>query len=104
MVKSLLTLAAVGIATTTLATNTDAKGYGARSEVKTSYKTDAFSDADRQARIAKAKVLIAEFDQKRTIKSHRAAQKAVNFIIFDKEDKKLLQNRINMILKQGLKK
>ncbi|WP_224721502.1 fibrinogen-binding protein [Staphylococcus aureus] len=52
-------------------------------------------------------MLVAEFDQKRTVKAHRAAQRAVNLLPNAqqvKEDKKILQERIDSILKQKLVK
>ncbi|HDD0308547.1 TPA: fibrinogen-binding protein [Staphylococcus aureus] len=93
-------------------------GYGPRSEVKKSQvqntkvkpegQTLAQADPALEAKLSKAKILVAEFDQKRTVKAHRAAQKAVNIlpshITEIKKDKKILQDRIDSILKQKLVK
>ncbi|HDZ8768661.1 TPA: fibrinogen-binding protein [Staphylococcus aureus] len=89
-------------------------GYGPRPEVKKpqvkkpEVKHQNQAQAALEAKLAKAKILVAEFDQKRTVKTHRAAQKAVNLLpshlIEIKEDKKILQDRINSILNQGLVK
>ncbi|MCO4445639.1 fibrinogen-binding protein [Staphylococcus aureus] len=90
-------------------------GYGPRPEVKKPQaktpevkpqgQTPEQADAVLEAKLAKAKILVAEFYQKRTIKAHRAAQKAVNILPSHVakiiEDKKILQNRIDDILKQG---
>ncbi|HDN3443959.1 TPA: fibrinogen-binding protein [Staphylococcus aureus] len=71
--------------------------------VKPQGKTLAEGRAFREARLAKAKIAVAEFDQNRNVKTHRAAQRAVNLILLDdKQDQKLLQNRIDDILKKGL--
>ncbi|HDN3486815.1 TPA: fibrinogen-binding protein, partial [Staphylococcus aureus] len=92
-------------------------GYGPRPEVKKPQvkkpmvkpqgQTLAQAEAALEAKLAKAKILVAEFDQKRTVKAHRAAQRAVNLLPNAqqvKEDKKILQERIDSILKQKLVK
>ncbi|UXU58983.1 fibrinogen-binding protein [Staphylococcus agnetis] len=83
-------------------------GYGKRPEViKPIEKSIEKSIADLEAKLAKAKILVAEFEQNRTVKTHRAAQKAVNIlpsIPMINEDKKILQNGIDNTLKKGLVK
>lgn len=93
-------------------------GYGPRPEVKKPQvkkstvkpqgQTLAQAEAALEAKLAKAKILVAKFDQKRTVKAHRAAQRAVNLlpshITKIQEDKKILQERIDSILKQKLVK
>lgn len=84
--------------------------YGPRPEIKkykmdkTQNKTIAESLAALYGKLKNAKNLVAEFEQKRTIKTHRAAQRAVNILpseVAVNSDKKALQDRIDKILKQG---
>ncbi|MCO4350758.1 fibrinogen-binding protein [Staphylococcus agnetis] len=79
--------------------------YGPRPVLKkTQAKTLEASMAALNAKLKNAKNLVAEFEQKRTIKTHRAAQRAVNILPSEaavSTDKKILQDRINKVLKQG---
>ncbi|MBJ6154032.1 fibrinogen-binding protein [Staphylococcus aureus] len=93
-------------------------GYGSRPEFKkpetkkplvkpNNQKVVGYAEV-LEEKLSKAKILVAEFDQKRTVKAHRAAQKAVNVLpshITELQgDKKILQDRIDSILKQVLLK
>ncbi|EHJ06938.1 hypothetical protein SS7213T_11865, partial [Staphylococcus simiae CCM 7213 = CCUG 51256] len=52
-----------------------------------------------------AKKTVAEFQRKRTIATHRKAQRAVNLIHFDyKYEKKKLQKQIDIVLKYNILK
>lgn len=79
--------------------------YGPRPVLKkTQAKTLEASMVALNAKLKNAKNLVAEFEQKRTIKTHRAAQRAVNILPSEaavSTDKKILQDRINKVLKQG---
>ncbi|KFE42962.1 fibrinogen-binding protein [Staphylococcus agnetis] len=79
--------------------------YGPRPVLKkTQAKTLEASMAALNAKLKNAKNLVAEFEQKRTIKTQRAAQRAVNILPSEaavSTDKKILQDRINKVLKQG---
>ncbi|MCO4345372.1 fibrinogen-binding protein [Staphylococcus agnetis] len=79
--------------------------YGPRPVLKkTQAKTLEASMAALNVKLKNAKNLVAEFEQKRTIKTHRAAQRAVNILPSEaavSTDKKILQDRINKVLKQG---
>ncbi|MCO4332433.1 MULTISPECIES: fibrinogen-binding protein [Staphylococcus] len=85
--------------------------YGPRPEVKkyemkkSQNKTLAESLAALQAKLKNAKTLVAEFEKKRTVKTHRAAQRAVNILPNEANvnlDKKYLQDRIYKVLNHGL--
>ncbi|MCO4330583.1 fibrinogen-binding protein [Staphylococcus hyicus] len=84
--------------------------YGPRPEIKkyemkkSQNKTLAESLAALQAKLNNAKTLVAEFEKKHSIKTHRAAQRAVNILPSEaavSSDKKALQDRIDKVLNQG---
>ncbi|HCZ0199167.1 TPA: fibrinogen-binding protein [Staphylococcus aureus] len=125
--KSLLTLAAIGITTTTIASTADAsEGYGPREKKpvsinhniveyndgtfeygarpqfnKPAAKTDA--TIKKEQKLIQAQNLVREFEKTHTVSAHRKAQKAVNLVSFEYKVKKMvLQERIDNVLKQGL--
>ncbi|WP_086041034.1 fibrinogen-binding protein [Staphylococcus aureus] len=127
--KSLLTLAAIGITTTTIASTADAsEGYGPREKKpvsinhniveyndgtfeygarpqfnKPAAKTDA--TIKKEQKLIQAQNLVREFEKTHTVSAHRKAQKAVNLVSFEYKVKKMvLQERIDNVLKQGLVK
>ncbi|MCM0356661.1 fibrinogen-binding protein [Staphylococcus aureus] len=116
MSKSILALAVTGSITITIATTADASNYASLSEVKKPQvkkpnvilqgQSLSQAKAALEAKLEKAKFLVAKFDQKPNIKNHREAQRAVNILPSTevKEVKQILQNRINIILDQGLMK
>ncbi|HDI6496230.1 TPA: fibrinogen-binding protein [Staphylococcus aureus] len=127
--KSLLTIAAIGITTTTIASTADAsEGYGPREKKpvsinhniveyndgtfeygarpqfnKPAAKTDA--TIKKEQKLIQAQNLVREFEKTHTVSAHRKAQKAVNLVSFEYKVKKMvLQERIDNVLKQGLVK
>ncbi|MBE2122463.1 fibrinogen-binding protein [Staphylococcus argenteus] len=127
--KTLLTIAAIGVTTTTIASTADASesygprekkpvsishniveyndgtfGYGARPHFnKPAVKNEA--TIKKEQKLINAQNLVKEFEKTHTVSAHRKAQKAVNLVSFEYNVKKMvLQERIDNVLKQGFVK
>ncbi|HDJ7320138.1 TPA: fibrinogen-binding protein [Staphylococcus aureus] len=125
--KSLLTIASIGITTTTLASTADAsEGYGPREKKPISINNNIVEYNDgtfeygarlqfnkpaakteatikKEQKLIQAQNLVREFEKTHTVSAHRKAQKAVNLVSFEYNVKKMiLQERIDQVLKQGL--
>ncbi|MBO1198586.1 fibrinogen-binding protein [Staphylococcus simiae] len=97
--KAILSATIIGISTTIFSNISQAQQQPQYNSYANNYHNNTL------IKLSEAKKAVAEFQRKRTIATHRKAQRAVNLVHFDyKYEKKKLQKQIDIVLKYNILK